>query len=964
MRKLFTILTLTVTCIVIAMFSSMVFLYQEATDSLSQAILERQSTVASVTARQIETRFDNLRTLLQVQTKVRSLIRTVSDATVFEAKNANLTTAATYLDDLYISSGGVGAFSLLDREGRVLYSNNPATRNAVMADRSFFREAIQGVVSNSVPQVSRISGQPLVMMAAGIPYEGEYQGVIVLAVNINEVANSTVGNMPLGSSTQIMVVDGDGMVLMHSNPVHNMRLNLGNESWLKELLTNRNVTHTITWNQQDYIATIHPVSYSGWSVLVLTETDTAFLPIRQLLTDVLAVTLVGLLLVLILAVWVFRRQFVLMTNATNLTKAIFTATESLYMVGNGYGKIIDSSEAVARFFGAPDRTTFEDKWKSYLLEEQDGLTVDALVERVKSTARTTGKVTFEALARDHHGAPIPVESTAVPISFNGAPAFFLLIRDMRPTKANEAMLREARDAAEAANRIKSEFLANMSHEIRTPMNAIIGMTYLALQTELTAQQRDYLSKIDDGAKTLLRIINDILDFSKIEAGRLDIEQIEFQIESVFTHLAGLVTGQAEKKSLEVVFQMDPDTPPILTGDPLRLGQVLLNLTSNAVKFTEKGEVTVSVRPLENDGTSVTLEFTVSDTGMGMTPEQTSRLFRAFSQADASITRKYGGSGLGLSISKALVELMGGHITVKSIWKNGSTFTFTVRCGIASSREVVPLMPQVDMKNMHALVVDDNASARLVMRDLLERMGFFVDEAESGPHAITMASPLGQTYHFVFMDWKMPEMDGIETSRRLMVMPSCEQARFIMVTAFGQEGIRRLLDGLPICSVLEKPVAPSNLFNAIVQCIGSRPMPLAESEPAPLEKITLNGHVLLAEDNMINQQIAMELIQSLGLTTDVANNGVEAVAMATNPQNRYDLILMDIQMPEMDGLEATRRIRAHERAVGLTEVPIIAMTAHAMSSDHEKSFEAGMNGHFTKPIDPDKLYETLYLWLKR
>ena len=543
-----------------------------------------------------------------------------------------------------------------------------------------------------------------------------------------------------------------------------------------------------------------------------------------------------------------------------------------------------------------------------------------------------------------------------------------VIDDITAERAAIEQMRDAKALAEAAVRMKSDFLANMSHEIRTPMNAIIGMSHLAMKTELTPRQRDYLKKIQGSSQHLLGIINDILDLSKIDAGKMVVESIEFELDRVLENVAGLIAEKAAAKNLELIIEIDDNVPHSLVGDPLRVGQVLINYANNAVKFTAQGDIAIRVAVAQESASEVVLIFAVSDTGIGLDEEQRSRLFQSFEQADSSTTRKYGGTGLGLAICRQLAGLMGGEVGVDSTPGKGSTFWFTARLGRGQEKSR-QLLPDPDLCGRRVLVIDDNDHAREVIGDMLRSMSFVVSSVSSGRAGITeiaRAASAGEPYEVVFLDWQMPGLDGISTAREIRRSVPTATPHTVMITAYGRDEVMKAAGDEGIEDVLIKPVTSSLLFDTVMRVLSGaqagQPRSADNFAPGTDLSAIAGARILLVEDNDLNQEVATELLQQAGFLVDLAENGAVALDMVSRQDegNGYAIVLMDIQMPVMDGVTATREIRKLSQC---STLPIVAMTANVMAGDRERCIEAGMNDHVAKPIDPDQLWATLQRWIE-
>jgi len=579
----------------------------------------------------------------------------------------------------------------------------------------------------------------------------------------------------------------------------------------------------------------------------------------------------------------------------------------------------------------------------------------------------------EEESTDCDGNRIVVLTTKVPLFDKNGQVIGIagVGRDITERQRVEREMQRAKEAAEAASQAKSEFLANMSHEIRTPLNGVMGMTDLALDTELTPEQRDYLETVKSSSDSLLTVINDILDFSKIEAGKIDLESVDFNLRDSLESTLKTVALRADEKGLELLCEVAPEVPEVVCGDSTRLRQVVINLVGNAVKFTDAGEIAVRVQTESREANHCVLHFTVADTGVGIPEEKRDLIFAPFSQADTSTTRKYGGTGLGLTISTRLVEMMGGRIWVDSEVGRGSQFHFTARLELTDAKEIKvgSIAPPEILRGSRVLVVDDNRTNRRILEGMLNRwemVSVSVEEGQQALDALSGARAAGMPFSLILTDMHMPKMDGFTLVEQIRKRPELATATIMMLTSAGHRGDAARCQELGVAAYLLKPIRQSELREAIARVLGAQ----APNGAIPLiTRFSLHDgrdpaaslRVLLAEDNAVNQRLAVRLLEKRGHHVVVAGNGAEA--LAAMEKQEFDLVFMDVQMPEMDGLEATAEIREKEKTSG-KHLPIIALTAHAMKGDREKCIASGMDGYLTKPIRPQELDEVLEDFMTR
>ena len=661
-----------------------------------------------------------------------------------------------------------------------------------------------------------------------------------------------------------------------------------------------------------------------------------------------------------------ERRTMALTDSEARSRAVLEGAPVAVALLNNQGMITDWNRAAELTFGFLRQFAIGKRIVDLISLPEKSLLYEILNQHLNEYSKNkVGNLFWDLEAKNKSGSTLSIEVGITIYQQNDEWVATLFARDISQRKKNEVELQIAKDKAEDAASVKSMFLANMSHEIRTPMNAIIGMSHLALKTDLNPKQHDYVAKIHNAGTSLLGIINDILDFSKIEAGKLHIEQIKFELDQVLVNVSTITSQKAYEKGLEFIIHPLTGIPAHLIGDPLRLGQILTNLINNAIKFTDRGEVDIRINLIEQLDNRVKLEFKVSDSGIGMTAEQQERLFSPFTQADSTTTRKYGGTGLGLTISKRLVEIMSGQMAFTSQPGMGSCFYFTAWFGHDDIENVPRVFPS-KVNNLRILVVDDTDSARQLLHEILSTMPVQIEICDSGAAAVEMA--LGALQHknpfnLILMDWQMPGMDGITAAREIRQhIPGQDQPRIVLVTAFEREEVHQTVRDDLLDAVIVKPVTASSLVDCMVELFAPEQKSNSSDQISNDQEnhLLLNGiRVLLTEDNLINQQIAYELMSSVGIEVTIANHGQEAIQILEQHPNQYfSVILMDMQMPVMDGYEASRHIRADAR---YDHIPLLAMTAHAMVEERERCLSLGMNDHISKPIDPAVLFERLQHW---
>jgi CheY-like chemotaxis protein len=659
-----------------------------------------------------------------------------------------------------------------------------------------------------------------------------------------------------------------------------------------------------------------------------------------------------------------RAQLALRKLNEELEARVEARTRELALAESNHRALLDSNADTMIVVNEEGVVRYVNPAAEMLLQHPAG----SLIGTAPAFSLAVGE-TKEVTVPQTHEEPVVAEMRVTGIVWEGRPAKLATLRDVTARKKAEETLQRAKEAAEAADQAKSDFLANMSHEIRTPMNGIIGMTDLLSETLLNDEQKDFAQTVKGCAQSLLSIINEILDFSKIEAGKFDLEAIDFDLRTTLETVTDLFAKTAADKNLELALLTMPDVPTILRGDPERLRQILINFTGNAVKFTEKGEVVIRVTVAEEEDTHALLRFEIIDTGIGIPPDRMDRLFRTFSQVDNSSTRKYGGTGLGLAISKKLAGLMGGDVGVESTIGKGSTFWFTARLEKRSMATAPVKAMRTNLTGLRVLVVDDNLTNRTILQHQLTSWGMEVELADGGQKALEildLAQQWNRPFHIGVLDWQMPEMDGLTLTQIMRARPELNAMRLVFLTSVGQRGDGERARAAGVQAYLTKPIRQSQLFDCLCLLVSQW-----EQAAAAQSKDLITRHslaetivpvkILVAEDNVVNQKLMVRLLERLGYQCDVANNGAEAVeAMSRSP---YSVVLMDCQMPVMDGFEATKQIRVQGQAIG-KHTPIIAVTAHNMEGDRERCLLAGMDDYVTKPVNAGSIKGALEKWLPK
>ena len=962
--------------------------YKIAREAITESLIENQTQMAVdlglLTAKSIE----NCQYAADVLSHLDVIINALAKSQT--ATITNDSSLENVLHRVVKLQNEVASIAIFTANGTPLIDT--AGNTASVINRDYFKRAVNG--ESTLEALNSMYDNKLTLLYAHpVIQEGKFLGVIRFTFDLHTLSKSWVEHLPPEYKYRLRIVNaaGDLLATTHKDDYNTPQLPF---SLIKAIKTPPGQIFSY-FDKVDRLGTVMPTPLQGLDLFIVIGVDKneVFAKADDLLIKSVSLSLVLALIVLFVVFLMLKRLFATIQNLEAENRKVMAETNArLEKEVTERTKDLENERALLRtlidtipdiiFYKSPQSRylvcnlaleKFLNKSSDEILGKDDEEIFKLSPEKVakfiaddKEAMASEQPIRIEETLFNAQGEQIELETIQIPCRCKEGKVLGLLgiARDITERKAIEKELTKAREQALAASKAKSEFLANMSHEIRTPMNGVMGLTRLALQqNDISSQLREYLIKIDFSARSLLRIINDILDFSKIEAGKLEIESVPFNLNEVLEKTIQPLIPMITDKNLEIYFKLEKDIPTQLMGDPTRLGQVIMNLVSNALKFTHTGSITLRISRSYTAYPKTCLHFAITDTGIGMSSEQLNLLFQSFTQADSSITRRYGGTGLGLAICKQLVNMMGGDINVESTPGKGSTFSFTAVFEICES-SLLAEPALCDMKEKEVLVVDDNEISRRILKNYLQSFGAQVDEAIEGQEAVAKFQARqkeGKPYSAVVLDWKMPGMDGVETANQIRAITQQPDLPIIMVTAYDRMAAENS-SHKAINAIITKPVTPSSLHDILALFLSAKNASALNSGTTPYnEELAMceslaGKRVLLAEDNEINQLIAIEMLSACGMKVSLAKNGLEALDLASTQP--FDVILMDIQMPEMDGFEATRRIR---KIAALDNIPIIAMTAHAMTGDDQKSIEAGMQAHVTKPIDQNLLYKTLVQW---
>ncbi|MBG0827113.1 response regulator [Planomonospora sp. ID67723] len=941
---------------------------RENTSTVSSEVARRLASGADVSVAHVNDRMEGLQDLITSYADRRLLVEAMRSGSSAEVER--------HLAELRSRNAAFAGTWALDASGAMLAVS--PSQPAIIGWNFTTHDYVRGVLQSGRPHVSEafaaaMPGNPhVVAVAVPVKNGGRTVGVLVGGYQV-QALSAFVDRFARLQQMRLKLTDQRGILLAGTGSGGSTLVSGTEDEHVRAALAGAGGSDQAVENGIGLMTAYRPVPSLGWAVVTEVPTDEAYAEADQFTGRILAVTLSlaqVLLAGLVLVACAERRRHIaeaILAHREDQVSSILEAASDAFIAVDGAGRVIRWNSQAEAIFGWPVHEALGKPLIDLTVPDEQREAHRRTFARLQAGdgPHLLGRrIEVEASRRD--GTLFPAEMTVWTSSAGDEVTFSAFVRDITERKHHEVELAVARDEALTASRMKSEFVANMSHEIRTPMNGVIGLTTLLLDTELDVRQRDYLTTVQNSADALLNVINDILDFSKIEAGKLEIDPVDFDVRALVEDVVSLMAAPAQAKRLEITAVVHPAIPPALRGDVHRIRQVLTNMVSNAIKFTERGEVIVEVAVGAPEGHSMIrqVHFAVVDTGIGIPADRQASLFDAFTQADASTTRHYGGTGLGLTISRQLVELMGGTIGLISREGVGSRFHFTLPLPDATAP--LPASPSTtDLAGRRVLVVDDNRTNRTVVQDLLTTWGMRAHTAPDARTALTMlrqAAEAGDPFTVALLDMHMPDLDGLQLAQAITASPGFGDIRLAMLTSTNQVGEAQAARECGIEAYLTKPVRAAQLRAGLLQLLGKAPTtapaasngalaPEAGSSPSPLGDRAMNGmRILVAEDNEVNQQVAAEMLASLGYDADIAGDGEEALLMLET--DHYDAVLMDCQMPRLDGFQATERIR--RLPAPLNSIPIIALTASALASDEQRCRDAGMDAFLSKPLRRQQL----------